>query len=229
MTTELGFFDVVDQSLQISVYGKTAVGISIDKSAAQSAFAQPYAQTGIVFAWIYGFGFMGTCTKLAKPALVVLPNSAQDPKGCSEFADPKQYRMWTLPKDSVITALDQKVGTVEGLVIRPFLDIQSDFRIHDVTFDGTTLRGKVRAYLHLHQSGPFGTTIFDITVVDRDDSFSFSLVPDLCITVFSIGVASAQVCYHDNPRRVCGEVQVGIDLPVIGHWGQNFPLICVNF
>lgn len=114
-------------------------------------------------------------------------------------------------------------------VVHTRLDVDSDFRIHDVALQGTSLVGKIRAYLHLKQNGPFGSTIFDITVVDIDQPFSIDLIFDRPITLYSIGPVSIQVTLHNHPRRICGEVQVGVDLPVVGHWGQKFSLVCVNF
>lgn len=232
MSTKSSLVSEIDESLSIRIYGKKMQDLALSASSDGSILQKKYEVTGLEFASVYGVMFLGECQKLPKPLLLLLPSNDVDPVGCGEFSDPKEFRMWTLPHDAPLVALEKAVGSANEIVsrvLRPRLDVNADFRVHDVRIDGTVVRGKLRAYLHLHQSGPFGSTIFDVTVVDRDDDFSINLVPSTCITVFSIGVASAQVCYRENPNRICGEAQIGIDLPVIGHWGQNFTIACVNF
>ncbi len=230
MTDNSNFLSTIDESLVIRLYGKKAPDLTV-ASTKDSALVETYSIAGIVFAWIYGAKVLGICKRLPKPVLVIVPDADKDPKGCQEFGDPKQFRMWTLPKGSPLVKLAYEVGTAEEIsspVIQPFLDVMADFHIHDVKLTGTVITGKLRSYLRLRQPGPFGTTLFDITVVDRDDTISFDFTEFSCITVFSIGVASAQICFHANPNRICGEVVVGINLPIIGHWGQTFTLACVN-
>jgi len=114
---------------------------------------------------------------------------------------------------------------------RRLLDVNSDFRIHDLGLRAATLSGKVKAYLHLHQSGPFGFTILDVTVLDMDAPFAidFTSLVSKSISVFSNGVADAAVCFYPNPNRVCGSVSVHVNLPEIGAWFQTFNLACVHF
>jgi hypothetical protein len=163
--------------------------------------------------WSSAKGGKGNNTCLPEPLLTLVPDSDRDPDGCDEFSDPKQFRMWVLPKGSPIVKLTHEVVAAEQVApaeVRPFLDVNADFHFHDVQLNGTVITGKLRSYLRLHQSGPFGTTLFDIVVVDRDDTISFDFNQLPCITVFSIGPASAQVCFHANPNRICGEVVVGM-------------------
>jgi hypothetical protein len=122
-----------------------------------------------------------------------------------------------------ITALDPAT--------RRLLDVNSDFRIHDLALSDATLSGKVKAYLHLYQSRPFGFTILDVTVLDMDAPFAidFTSLLNKSISVFSNGVADAEVCFYSNPNRVCGSVSVHVNLPDIGAWFQTFALACVHF
>jgi hypothetical protein len=230
MASSPNFLSTVDDMLVIRLYGKKVVDLSV-KPTKDSMLVNAYSGASISFARIYGAKILGTCQRLPAPLLAIVPDTDKDPDGCDEFADPKEFRMWTLPKGAPIVKLAYDVGNAEEIVpsgVRPFLDVNADFHFHDVQLNGTVISGKLRSYLHLHQSGPFGTTLFDVTVVDRDDTLSFDFNQLPCITVFSIGVASAQVCFHANPNRICGEAVVGIDLPVIGHWGQTFTIACVN-
>lgn len=232
MSSKQSFFSVVDASLSIRVYGKSADDLTLNVAAGDTLVASQYGATKPTFAWVYGIGFLGNCRALPKPLLLLMQDGGSDPTGCGQFGDPKEFRMWVLPKDAPVVALTQQIGSVQDVLggdISVLVDITSDFRVYNVRVDAGKIKGRVRAYLRLRQPGPFGSTLFDIVVIDRDDEFSIDITPGLCITVFSVGVASAQICYRDNPNRICGEVQVGIDLPIIGHWSQNFPIACVDF
>jgi len=233
MTSNANFLPAIDELLVVRLYGKKIEDLAITpaKQQSNSPLIASYSGSALSFAWIYGASVLGWCRTLPAPILAVVPNNDVDPVGCGDFGDPKQYRMWVLPKGSPLVRLSHQVGTAEQIVstdIHTLIDVNADFHLHDIQLNGTVISAKLRSYLHLHQSGPFGSTIFDITVVDRDDTLSFDFNTLPCITVFSIGVASAQVCFHANPNRICGEVVVGIDLPVIGHWGQTFTIACVN-
>jgi hypothetical protein len=122
-----------------------------------------------------------------------------------------------------ITALDPAT--------RSLLDVNSDFRIHDIALRDFTLSGKVKAYLHLHQSGPFGFTMLDVTVLDMDAPFAidFASLLSKSISIFSNGVADAEIFFYPNPNRVCGSVSVHVNLPNLGAWFQTFNLACVQF
>jgi hypothetical protein len=227
MTATHSFVSAVDDLIVIRIYGKKAIDLSLT-SGKESKLAKEYGAKGVSFAWLYGARVLGLCQQFPKPVLVLVPDSDEDPEGCEQFSDPKVYRMWTLPKGSPLVRVTHEVVQVEQIALSG-LEVQADFHFHDIQLNGTVLSGKLRSYLHLRLGGPFGSTIFDITVIDRDDTLSFDFNQIPCITVFTIaGVASAQVCFHANPNRICGEVVVGIDLPVIGHWGQTFTIACVN-
>ena len=220
------FISAVDDLLVVRIYGKKTIDLSI-ASAKDSYLVKGYGAASVSFAWIYGAKVLGLCQRFPKPFLIIVPDNDKDPDGCDEFADPKQYRMWTLPKSTPVVKLNHQVVLAEEIALAG-LEVSADFHFHDVQVTGTVISAKLRSYLRLRLPGPFGSTIFDITVVDRDDTLSFDFNQLPCVTVFSIGVASAQVCFHANPNRICGEVVVGIDLPVIGHWGYTFTIACVN-
>jgi hypothetical protein len=178
---------------------------------------------------VYGSQILGKCIKLPIPLLTLLPDNGQPSNACGDLGNPDEYLMWVLGKGQEFVSLSIETGTVEEILkagASPRVNIDADFHIHDIVVSGTSVSAKLRAYLRLRQPGPFGSTIFDITVINGDYPFTVNI--NTCITVFSIGVASAQVCFHTNPNRVCGEVSVGIDLPIIGHWGKNFPVACIN-
>jgi hypothetical protein len=232
MSSTKSLLSVVDASLSIRAYGKIANDLALNVASEDSQVAIQFGATKPIFAWVYGIGFLGSCRALPKPLLLLMPDGGSDPSGCTQFEDPKEFRMWVLPKDGPVVALTQQIGPAHNVLagdVSILTEVTSDFRVYNVRVETGKVKGRVRAYLRLRQPGPFGSTIFDIVVIDRDDEFSIDLNPGLCITVFSVGVASAQICYRDNPNRICGEVQVGIDLPVIGHWSKNFPIACVNF
>jgi hypothetical protein len=232
MTVRENFLPAVDDLLVVRLYGKKIEDLTINPAKqAKSPLIDAYSGSALAFAWIYGAQVLGACRKVPTPFLAVVPDTAVDPVGCDEFGDPKEYRMWVLPSGAPLVKLSHQLVTAEQVLapdVRPFLDVNADFHLHDVQLNGTVISAKLRSYLHLHQSGPFGTTLFDITVVDRDDTLSFDFNQLPCVTVFTIAVASAQICFHANPNRICGEVVVGIDLPVVGHWGQTFTIACVN-
>jgi hypothetical protein len=221
------FISAVDDLLVVRMYGKKAIDLTL-MSGKESKLAKQYGAKSVSFAWLYGAKVLGLCQRFPKPLLVVVPDNDEDPDGCDEFADPKVYRMWTLPKGSPLVKVAHEVVKVEEIALTG-LETYADFHFHDVQLNGTVLSAKLRSYLRLRLGGPFGSTIFDITIIDRDDTLSFDFNQVPCVTVFTIaGIANAQVCFHANPNRICGEVVVGIDLPVIGHWGQTFTIACVN-
>jgi hypothetical protein len=230
MMMESTFQAALDDALRVVAFGKTIEDLTIAPSK-ESSFAKAHSTEKLTFAWIHGARIDGSCVNFPKPILLLLPGDGAKPTGCSEFTAEKGFLMWNIPKEGPVALLTHDVGPageIIKLAATRGLETTSDFRIYDVRLDGTVVRGKVRAYLRFKLPGPFHTTIFDITVIDRDDAFSIDLAPGLCIPVFSIGVATAQVCFHNHPNRICGEVVVGIDLPVVGHYGKTFTLACVN-
>jgi hypothetical protein len=231
MPADRSFISLVDQSIGLDLFGSKIVDLTLNKPAAPSRLGDLYPGKTLIFAYIEGARVLGKCTRFPSPVILLVPDTGTAPKGCDEFSDPKKYEMWSLSNTDTIATLSLHVMTVEQLAsaTQPRVDVTSDFRIYNVKVSGTVISGTVRAYLRLKQPGPFGSTIFDITVIDGNYNFSYDFSSLSCITVFTIAVASAQICYHANPNRICGEVSVGIDLPVIGHWGQNFTLACVNF
>jgi hypothetical protein len=230
MTTGAGgLLDGIDEMLVVRLYGKPVTDVTITGGGRESALSRLYAGAPIAFAWIHGVRAMGKCHTLPHPMLLLVPDRPKDPTDCGEFGDPEKFQMWELPADAQVATLDTNVVSVTELVPSEVrLEVHDEFRIHGVRVEDGVLRGRVRAYLRLRQPGPFGTTIFNITVVDRDDAFEINLKPDVCIPVFSIGVASAEVCFRPNPDRICGSVSVSINLPVLGHYARRWDLACVN-
>jgi hypothetical protein len=219
--------DLVSEQLTVTLYGDPVKGFEI-----RHPLGEVVSQPGkdiLLPVRVAGIKTFGACVILPSPILLLLPGAGQELK-VPECGWEKPKQKWSLDPKFTTAAINITPVAIGDLAkLRPSLDVQADFHLHDVHLDGTTIRGKLRSYLHLHQSLPFPLPDINVTVVDRDDAFAINLAPGTCITVFSIGVASAQVCYRANPNRICGEVQVGIDLPVIGHWGQNFTIACVNF
>ena len=230
MPANSGLLSIIDEALVIRLYGKKLPDLSLDpKSLSDSLIAKHYSGLPLGFASVYGADVFGKCYKSPSPFIAIVPGPGEDPVGCGEFSDPKVYRMWTLSKGDPLVKLKYEVGTAEAVAVpevTPLVDVDADFHIHDVKLTGTVVSAKLRSYLRLRQSTPFGN--IDVTVIDRDDTISFDFNQIPCITVFSIAVASAQICFHANPNRICGEVVVGVDLPIIGHWGQTFTIACVN-
>lgn len=231
MSSETSLMSLIDQSMGLDLYGSKLADLTLNKAPSSSRFGNVFPGKDLIFAHIEGARVLGKCTRLPSPVILLVPDVGTTPTGCGEFSDPKKYEMWSLSNKDTIATLSLKVLTVEELAsqVQTRVEVNSDFRIYNVKVTGTVISGTVRAYLHLKQPGPFGSTIFDITVIDANYNFSYDFSSISCITVFTVAVASAQVCYHANPNRICGEVSVGLDLPVIGHWGQNFSLACVNF
>jgi len=227
MPQNASFVSSIDDLIVVRLYGKKVIDLNVSSSK-DSILAKEYGTKGVVFAWLYGAKVLGICQQLPKAVLIVVPDTDEDPAGCDQFANPEVYRMWTLPKGSPIVKLTHEVLQVEQIALTG-LEVDADFHFHDIQLNGTVISGKLRSYLRVRLGGPFGSTIFDTTIIDRDDTLSFDFNQIPCITVFTIaGIANAQVCFHANPNRVCGEVVVGIDLPVIGHWGQTFTIACIN-
>jgi len=224
---DTSLLSVVDESLQLRIYGKPVDDITLS-AAAGSQYAAELDTKSLSFAWIYGVKLAGLCKRLPHPVIAVVPGNGKPASGCDEFPSSAGYLMWELPKNGPLAVLRYEVGTASEVVdklLAPRLTVDHDFHIYDVHLSGTKVVGRVRAYLRLRQSTPFGE--IKIVVIDRDDPFSIDLIPDLCITVFSIGVASLQICFHNNPNRVCGEARIDIDTP-IGGIHQSFPIACVN-
>jgi hypothetical protein len=232
MNTPGSFLDSVNSTLSVRIFGNLADDLTLAPQKG-SDLGKVYGSDELLFARIVGAQVSGMCFALPRPIFLIVPGKGDDPQGCSQFGDKTKYRMWSFPKGEPVVSLIHNVGSVEDAVgsgLKPFVDIQADFHFHDVSLNGTVLTANLRSYLKIHQSIPWPGSDINIVIIDRDDRFTidFSSVP--CITVFSIGVASAQVCYHPNPNRICGEVVVGIDLPwPIGHWGQTFTIACLNF
>lgn len=226
MSNQTEFLPAIDEKFQIRVVGKKVTDVEVTSK--RGSVLSTDAAGKLVLVKVYGAKLFSDCIKLPVPIYTLLPDNGKPSDACGDLGNPDEYLMWVLGKDQKFVSLSIDTGSVEEIIkkgLAPFVNIDADFHIHDVTVSGTSVSAKLRAYLRLRQPGPFGD-IFNITVVDGDYSFSVNI--NTCITVFSIGVASAQVCFHTNPNRVCGEVSVGIDLPVIGHWGRNFPIACVN-
>jgi hypothetical protein len=219
------FITSINDSLSVSLYGKKITDLVLQKPD-RSPLLDFYKQD-IILAQIYGARVLGQCKRLPVPLIAFVPNTGEKPSGCDEFNNPDEYTMWVVPNGGPLVVLSSDtVNAAE--VIRPRgIDVQADFHFHDVTLNGTVLSASLRSYLKLHCC--IWSACQDIVVVDRDDRFSWDFSSIACYPIYSIGVATAQVCFHPNPNRICGEVVVGIDLPLgLGHWGQTFTIACVN-
>jgi len=230
MTDVNGLLSRTSDSLEVRLYGDLAPDMRLlaGEGKQTDPISRAYPNQALSFAWICGVRIFGKCRRLPVPLIAVVPGPGTEATECDEFA---KHQMWTLPLGAPLVTLTHAVGPAERIAwgdVHALVNVDSDFRLHDVRTDGTRVSGALRSYLRLRQPGPFGTTLFDITVVDRDDAFSIDVLPNLCVTVFDIGIARAQICFHPNPNRVCGEVVIGLDLPVVGHWGQTFAIACVN-
>ena len=228
MNNEIELLSSINEGFNIKIYGKKVKDILIGESKTK-LFTD--TEKKMTFVKVYGSKVLDNCITLSKPFYTILPDNGTKPDGCNAFGDPNEFLMWTFPKGQSIAKLTLETDYLEKAlteVAHPNLDVNVNFQIHDFSVNGSTVSGKLKAYLHLRQPGPFGTTLFDITPVNGDYPFSLSLTPNTCVTVFSIGVASAQLCFYSQPNRICGTVDVGIDLPVVGHWGKKFDIACVN-
>lgn len=228
MKNEIGLLSSVADEFNIKVFGKKINDIAFTASKT-NVFKN--AESKPVLVKVYGTKLLEKCVALSKPFYLILPDNGVKPDGCGIFGDPNEYLMWIFPRTESLVKLSVEIGMIEQMIteiVHPFLDVNADFHIHDFKVEGTKLSGKLKAYLHLHQSGPFGTTLLDITLINGDYSFSIDLIPTTCVNVFSIGIASAQICFYDNPNRICGTVDVSVDLPIIGHWGRKFDIACVK-
>jgi len=227
MPIQTELIPAIDEKFQIKVYGKKVIDVDINTK--RPTVLSRESGTKLVLVKVYGTKIIGDCIKLTTPLYTLLPDIGIKPDGCGDLGNPDDYLMWTLGKSQEFVSISFETGTVGEILnnkVQPRLDVNADFHVHDLVISGTSISGKLRAYLHLHQKLPWPLPAIDITVVDGD--FPFSVNVDTCVTVATVAVVSAQVCFHTKPNRICGEVSVGIDLPVIGHWGQNFPIACVN-
>ncbi len=231
MASTASMTESVADLISVKLFGNLITDLKWDLSGS-SSISRSYQSDKLGVAKIQGAKILGKCERLPFPVFSVVPGNGEDPSGCDEFGDPGKFRMWSLPKGSNLISLQPSVGPVEAILapaVRPRVDVNADFHFHDVSIAGTQITASLRSYLKLHQSIPWPGHDIDIVVIDRDDRFSidFSSLP--CIPVYSISVATAQICYHPNPNRICGEVVVGIDLPwPLNHWGQTFTIACVN-
>jgi hypothetical protein len=209
---------LVSEQLKLTAYGEPISGMTLRSDAEEAAL-------GLVR--VVGAKMLGQCKALSEPILLLLPGEGTELPKDGECGWKPPVRKWVLPNNQRLVAVEMRPTSLEDL-IQPLINIEPDFRIHDLRIEGQTLRGRVRSFLRLRQPGPFGD-IFNIVVIDRNDEFSIDLIPQRCLTVYSVGFASAEICFRSDPNRICGEVRISVQLPVGGSWSQNFQLACVNF
>lgn len=227
MANQTEFLPSIDEKFQIKIFGKKVTDVEINTSRASVLLRGNISK--LVLVKVYGTKLFGDCIKLPIPFYTLLPDNGMPSDVCGDLGNPDEYLMWILGKNQEFISLSVNSGNVEEIIksqLHVLVDVNADFHVHDLNVSGTTVSGRLRAYLHLHQKLHWPLPDIDITIVDGD--FPFSINIDTCVTVATVSVVSAQVCFHTNPNRVCGEVSVGIDLPVIGHWGQVFSIACVN-
>lgn len=228
MPNQTEFLSAIDDKFQIKIYGKKVTDIEI--KASKTSILSRDSASNLVLVKVYGTQMLGGgCTKLSAPFFTLLPDNGSNPDGCGEFGNADDYLMWTLGHKQEFVSLSFDTGNAAEIIkgkIGPHVDVSADFHVHNLSVTGTSVSGKLRAYLHLQQKLSWPLPPINSTVVDGD--FPFSVNVNTCVTVATVAGASAQVCFHTNPNRVCGQVSVGIDLPVIGQWKQNFPIACVN-
>lgn len=224
------FASEISEFFEILVFGKRVLDLQFTDEG-RSTLGRQYDAELINLVTVYGVRALGICHKFEVPVTFILPGEGEPPSGCGEFSEPSEFLMWRIRKGTQLATLTHSVDTIEALVsknISILLDTFSDFSIRNIRLEGTKIKGEVRAYLRLRQRGPLGTTIFDITVIDRTDSFEIDFFPGQCFTIFEIGVAKLQICVYSTPNRVCGTIDIGVQLP-IGYWGKKFDIACVNF
>jgi uncharacterized protein YuzE len=217
----------IDEKFQIKIYGKKVTDFEIDLK--KESILSPNNKIKLVLVKIYGTRLFGDCIILPKPFFTLLPDNGIKPDGCGDLGNPEEYLMWVLGKGKELLYINFDAGSAEDIIKREvsiLVDVNADFRIHDIEISGTKVSAKLRAYLRLRQPGPFGSTLFDITVLNGDYPFSVDL--NTCVTVFSVAVTNAEVCFRTDPNRVCGVVNVGIDLPILGRWSRQFEIACIN-
>jgi len=220
MTTE-SFLSSVADELTVALYGRVLEDVSFSAGAGRAKGAPPaiaYTENSPVsLVRVYGTKLLGRCITLPVPILLILPNSAErDSSGCSQFPA-SDYKMWVFKPDEPLVRVSTKVGTAAELV-SAFGDT-FDVHFHDVSISGTVISGKLRAHI----------VVFGVTVVDRDDSFSYDFGPRPCIPLFDWGVVSINVCFDVGARKICGTAKYGIDLPwPIGHVGGSIDIACVQ-
>jgi hypothetical protein len=224
MPGETTFLSVIDESLIVRFYGTALNDLTLAMQE-NSIFASEFGAVPLTFVRVKGIRFLGVCHSLTEPLIFVLPGNGVAPTGCCEFKD---QLMWVVKKGDPLASLGLKVATAEEFATPQAttrVDVDSNFTLSNVRLDGNTVKGHLRAYLRLSQSTPFGT--LHATIIDRNDDFAFP-IPDICFTIFSIGVASAQVCVRENPRRLCGDVSVGVSVFGID-FSKSFDIACFNF
>lgn len=226
MSNQVELLSAIDEKFQIKIFGKTVSDVEI-KSMKASILTK--GADKLILVKVYGTKLFGKCMKLPIPFYTMLPDNGMPSDACSELGNPDEYLMWTLIKSQEFISISIETGAVEEIFnnqLSLFVDVDADFNIHDIKVTGTTISAILRAKLKLHQKLHWPLPDINVTVVDGD--FPFSVDINTCVTVATVAFVSAQVCFHTNPNRICGEVSVGIDLPVIGHWGQNFSIACIN-
>lgn len=226
MTTEstISFLSEVDEKLEIRIYGKKVHDFSIipiekSKLGAKTTFVK-----------IYGIKALGICHKLSKPLLTILPGDGQVSIGCSDF-DTKEFLMWMLPKEHPIVTFETQVTSIEEFInqeVKPLIDVDAAFGIHNLQVNGDTISGYLQARLKLHQKLPWPAKDINITVVDGNFPFSFKLA-NVCYPIYTVGVASAQLCISLNPNKICGEINFSVPLPFGLHFNHSFQIACVSF
>jgi hypothetical protein len=222
----------INDALSVRLYGNVVTDLSITGGGLVTTLDPTKTP---IFARIYGAKAFGACITLPKPMITIVPSNGAYTQAddCEQFydpANPNAFTVWVLQKGSPLITLTTKFDTVDSLAVTPKLDVNADFHVYNLSVSGSVVSGTLRAYLHLHQPGPFGTTIFDVTVIDGNYPFQISLTPDICIPVpgLSAGVISAEVCYHPNPNRICGSVNVNVSIDGFGY-NHTFDIVCVNF
>lgn len=221
---EISFLSQVDEKLVIRIYGKKVHDFSI-KPSEKSKFG-----ANINFVQVYGAKILGICSKLPTPILTMLPGEGVAPVGCSDF-DPKEFLMWVLPKDHPLVTFDTQITSIEEFAkqqVNFLIDVDSEFGIHDLQVHGDTVSGTLRARLKLHQKMPWPAPDINVTVVDGNFPFSFKLA-NVCYPVYTVGVASAQLCISLNPNKICGEITFSVPLPFGLHFDRTFTIACVSF
>ena len=209
-----------------------ASGKKIDDLLATSTDIENLDDKPKIFALVYGVSLFGRCIRYNVPRLMLLPEVSHDPdEACPPFNDSMQYVMWILDPNEVISSFSHSIGSAQSLLQPPErLNVDFDFRVHDVYQYGQFIMGRIRAYLHLYQSGSIPSIpILDWTVVDTDMDFTLDMENlNLKITIVSGVVLTFQ---YYPPNTLCADVSVSLDLSHygIGQFDRNFNIACVTF
>ncbi len=227
MANETDIISSIDDSFQIKIYGKKVNDIEISSS--RSGNGQK-----LIIVKVFGTKVAGDCIKLPKPFYCFLPDKGIPPDACGDLGDSNEYLMWIVAKKDEFVKLSLETGIAEEMVksdIQILMDVNAHFYFHDVNISGTKITGSLRAWLNFHQKLPWPAHDIDVTPIpDRDYPFSIDITPNLCYPIYSVGIATAEVCVYANPNRVCGSIRVDVPLPSpLPHYSHTFDIACVNF